>query len=283
MSQSFAKYQALGNNFILVNALEGVAFIPGLESTLIPTPKTVRRLCDVRYGIGADGLILLEPGLWGADYGMRIFNADGTQAEMCGNGIRCLDQFARAEGLSETSEIRFSTGGGTIITREIEPGLVEVDMGEPVTDPERVPCTLPINKFGVHHAVAAKHSFLGYPISIGNPHFVTFVSSLLNTQLNVWGPALENHPGFPEKANVHFVEVHNTHSVSALVWERGVGATQACGTGACAIAVAGVLSGKTSPVVGVKLPGGELNVEWDLKTNRLAMTGPAMRVFTGTI
>ncbi len=277
MTLAFSKYQGLGNDFILIDNRHQV------EPLL--SPEEAARWCDRHFGIGADGVIFALPGSNGADYTMRIYNSDGSEPEMCGNGIRCMARFvADLEGVREKT-YRIWTGAGMIVPQLRADGQVAVDMGEPRLTPAEIPTSLqpaatanevvdvPLSVAGQDWAVTT--------VSMGNPHCITFVDSVAAVPLEQIGPQFETHPVFPAKTNTEFVEVVNRGYLKMRVWERGAGITLACGTGACATLVAAVLTGRSDRQAIVELPGGPLEIEWRAD-NRLIMTGPAERVFSGT-
>ncbi|MFQ5432684.1 MAG: diaminopimelate epimerase [Nitrospinota bacterium] len=272
MSRSikFAKYQGLGNDFIILENLTG---------KLKLTEKHIKKLCDRHYGIGCDQLLIAGKSQK-ADYKMSLFNRDGSPAEMCGNGIRCMARYLYMHRITRKKGLKIETDAGIMTTKIIDP-LVEVDMGEPVLDGPRVP----VNRKGqvINSPLQTKEgTFKISAVSMGNPHTVIFVKNVKMVPLEKFGPAVENHPVFPRKTNVGFAQVITRKKISLRVWERGAGATLACGTGACAAVVAGALNKVTERNVTVSLPGGILRIRWDEKTNRILMTGPAEEVFTGT-
>lgn len=277
MSIAFAKYQGLGNDFILIDNRHSAS--PCL------TPEQSVHWCDRHFGIGADGVIFALPGEQGSDYRMRIYNSDGSEPEMCGNGIRCLAQFLGAlEGVSSKT-YKIQTGAGLIVPQLRPDGQVTVDMGEPRLRPEEIPTSLAAGQERVVQAPleAVGETWLATCVSMGNPHCVIFVSDVMAVPLEEIGPQFERHAVFPARTNTEFVQVINPEHVKMRVWERGAGATLACGTGACATLVAGVLTGETQRQAIVELPGGPLAIEWRQADNHLYMTGPAVQVFTGTM
>lgn len=272
----FTKVHGLGNDFILVNASTGQGF-PDDYTTL------AKELCDRKFGIGADGLVLLlDSGV--ADVRMRIINSDGSEAEMCGNAIRCVAKYLYEQGIARKNEIKVETLAGIIVPQVIHKnGVVEavrVDMGEPILERESIPMkgasgrviNEEINVDGQNLSITA--------VSMGNPHAVIFVPDISSVEWEDIGPKIENHPLFPRKTNVEFVQVLNPKEVNMVVWERGAGPTMACGTGACAVAVAGALNGLIEKSVTVNLPGGALHIEW-AENGHVYMTGPATEVFQG--
>jgi diaminopimelate epimerase len=267
----------LGNNFILINALkdnESVNFF-GLA------PK----LCDHNFGIGADGLLIILPSEK-ADIKMQIINSDGSEAEMCGNGIRCFAKYIYEAGIINKTKMEVETLAG-IIVPEIylennKVVSVRVDMGEPQLERNKIPM-----KGSSGHVIKEELNVLDEvfeitAVSMGNPHCVIFVPDLAEIDIKKWGPLIENHQAFPRKTNVEFVQVKSPSEAVMRVWERGAGITLACGTGACATLTAGVLNNLLERKAIIKLPGGELVVEW-AENNHLYMTGPAVEVFRGEI
>jgi diaminopimelate epimerase len=257
------------------------------------TPEKAVKLCDRNFGIGADGVIFVMPGANGTDYTMRIFNSDGSEPEMCGNGVRCFARFvADLENLQGKQSFTVHTGAGLIIPEILDDGKVRVDMGEPILKASSVPTLLPEN-----HGEAVVKSELNVDgaiwnvtcISMGNPHCITFgtkgCQNLQVDELNLAGvgPKFEHHAVFPARTNTEFVEVVSRSHLKMRVWERGAGATLACGTGACATVVAGVLEGHADRNCTVDLPGGPLEIEWREEDNHVYMTGPAEVVFYGSV
>ncbi len=279
MSIEFAKYHGLGNDFILIDN----------RSSLEPvvTSEQAIKLCDRNFGIGADGVIFALPGQDGTDYTMRIFNSDGSEPEMCGNGIRCLARFvAELDGnKSQIAEYQIHTLAGVIRSQLKFDGQVTVDMGVPRLKAAEIPTTLCSNdqKVIAHPLEVAGQSWLVTCVSMGNPHCITFVDNLAEIPLEIIGPQFEHHPAFPQRTNTEFIQVVRPNYLKMRVWERGAGATLACGTGACASLVAGVLTDKCDHTATVELPGGPLEIEWSAVNQRLYMTGPAECVFTGRI
>jgi diaminopimelate epimerase len=281
----FAKYQGIGNDFILV-ADPRDEFRLGSE--------LVARLCDRRFGIGADGIIRVAPGSSGADLSMDYRNSDGSVGEMCGNGIRCMALFALAEGLASGSSLTIDTLAGARIVEVVGDGRVRVDMGPPAFTPAEIPVSwdgadalhAKLEPFSVRGAAALDEVVEAACLSIGNAHAVLFVDDPEGAPVATLGPVLEVHPAFPLRTNVEFVRVDSPQRISMRVWERGSGETLACGTGACAAAVAARLLAAVSETVTVAMPGGELEVSWRGSLERAApvlMTGPAERSFDGEV
>jgi len=272
---TFEKYQGLGNDFILIDDRDRDQ--PRL------TPAQAEKLCDRHFGIGADGVIFALPGQNGTDYTMRIFNSDGSEPEMCGNGIRCFAKYlAKLDGVSLPHTYTIHTLAGTITPELLPDGQVRVDMGEPRLLAAEIPTTLTAAE---DQAIAvplevADQTYAVTCVSMGNPHCITFVEDVAGFPLTELGAKFECHPAFPAKINAEFIEVVRSNYIKMRVWERGAGITLACGTGACASVVAGVLNGKCDRRTTVELPGGPLQIEWS-DNNRIYMTGPAVLAFVG--
>ncbi|MBW4445954.1 MAG: diaminopimelate epimerase [Spirirestis rafaelensis WJT71-NPBG6] len=277
MAIEFTKYHGLGNDFILIDNRS--------SSTPVITPEEAVKLCDRHFGIGADGVIFALPGENDTDYTMRIFNCDGSEPEMCGNGIRCFAGFVGdLEGESRKDKYRVHTLAGVITPQLMPDGQVKVDMGLPRLLAGEIPTTLASadeKVINIPLQVAGK-SWEVTCVSMGNPHCITFVEDVAAIPLEEIGPQFEHHSAFPQRINTEFVEVVRRDYVKMRVWERGAGITLACGTGACATLVAGVLTGKCDRTATVELPGGPLLIEWS-DEQRLYMTGPAEKVFAGKI
>jgi diaminopimelate epimerase len=243
-------------------------------------------MCDRHFGIGADGVIFALPGNDNSDYTMRIFNSDGSESEMCGNGIRCLAQFVEhLDGKTAPFTYKIHTLAGVIKPELLTDGNITVDMGLPHLLAAEIPTTLGGADTKVINAplgVAGK-SWLATCVSMGNPHCVVFVEDVQGIDIATIGPQFEHHPVFPQRTNIEFIEVVAPNYLKMRVWERGVGATLACGTGACAAVVAAVLNEKSDRTCTVELPGGCLQITWSATDDRLYMTGPAQAVFTGSV
>lgn len=276
MGIEFTKYHGLGNDFILIDNRASLA--------PLMTPDQAIKLCDRHFGIGADGIIFALPGQQGADYSMRIFNSDGSEPEMCGNGIRCLAKFlADLDTVSAPHTYRIHTLAGLISPRLETSGLITVDMGEPRLLAAEIPTTLgdanakvinqPLPVAGKEWSVTC--------VSMGNPHCITFVDDVAAIPLETLGAQFETHAAFPKKINTEFIQVVRPDYLKMRVWERGAGITLACGTGACAALVAAVMNGYSDRMATIELPGGCLQVHWSQADNHLYMTGPAEKVFTG--
>ena len=275
----FTKMHGIGNDFVLVNAMT----TPLNESDL---PELSRKLNDRKFGIGGDGLILVLPSRQ-ADYKMRMFNPDGSEAEMCGNGIRCFAKFVYDHKLNPETQLKVETMAGIkvlkLMARAGKIESVRVDMGSPILQRSKIPMRGDDEGPVVGEVLKAEgQKFEITAVSMGNPHVVIFDDNPDNVPLARYGPAIENHKSFPQRTNVHFVQVCSSSEIIMRTWERGAGITQACGTGACACVVACVLNKKTGRNVLVHLPGGDLRVEWT-GDDRVLMTGPAEEVFQGDI
>lgn len=279
MSIEFAKYHGLGNDFILIDNRT--------SARPVITPEQAVTLCDRHFGIGADGVIFALPGQDGTDYTMRIFNSDGSEPEMCGNGIRCLAQFlAELEGrANQEAEYRLHTLAGVMKPQITADGQVKVDMGLPRLLASEIPTSLaPANEKVIDQPLeVAGKSWAVTCVSMGNPHCITFVEDVTAIALETIGPQFEHHSAFPQRTNTEFIQVVRRDYLKMRVWERGAGATLACGTGACAAIVAGVLTGNCNRAATVELPGGCLQIEWSELDQKLYMTGPAQLVFRGQI
>ncbi len=275
---SFTKMQGTGNDFV---------FLDGIRAPLPDVARLAARLCDRRFGIGCDQMLVLLPSKI-ADFRMQIFNADGDEVEMCGNGIRCLFRYVHSHGLTSKDEITVETSGG-VVKPAASGDLVRVDMGEPIFEPSRIPTTLapPPGKPGGPIALAPfaidGQSLRVTTLSMGNPHAVFVVDDPTSFPVTVFGPRIERDPRFPKGVNVEFVAPEGRGRIRQRTWERGAGETLACGSGACAAAVACALNGLTDRRVDVVLPGGTLRIEWDEGNNHVFMSGPAEEVFTGEI
>ena len=274
---SFAKYHGLGNDFVMIDCRE--------QGEPVLTPEQAARMCDRNFGVGADGVIFVLPSdVPEAQTRMRIYNSDGSEPEMCGNGIRCMAKFVSDIDASRAARGAIATGAGLIVPELQADGTVRVDMGEPFLLAKEVPTTLPTNALG--RAIEAPLTVAGKEwkvtcVGMGNPHAIVFVDDLDTLDLAVVGPLFEKHPVFPKKTNTEFVQVLSPTHLRMKVWERGAGPTLACGTGACALTVAAVLVGKAERTCTVTLPGGDLRIEWSEADNHIYMTGPAQRVFGG--
>ncbi len=275
----------LGNDFILVDCRKNSSGIRKLEAV-------AKQLCHRRFGIGADQLLLLYPSRT-ADFRMRIFNADGSEVEMCGNGIRCLAKYIWDKKISRKKILKIETLAG-IMKPERAGEMVKVDMGEPIFDPEKIPVAINSKFARKNLRSQLSNLVIDYPlkikdrefkitcVSMGNPHAVIVVRNVSDFPVAHYGPLIENHPIFPKRTNVEFVEVLSPSEITMHVWERGAGETMACGTGASAVAVASHVKGLTERAATIHLLGGDLFIEW-APDNHIYMTGPAEKVFEGTV
>ena len=278
----FSKYQGLGNDFLLLDGRS----LSAAEDSFGLTPAAIQRLCDRRFGVGGDGVILALPPREGGELRMRIFNADGTEPEMCGNGIRCLARFlADSDGDDPGRTWQIETLAGRIVPQLLADGRIRVDMGRPFLEPGAIPTLLEPGPAGLPQgdlAVAGQVLAVA-AVGMGNPHVVIPVSDVEAIDLELLGAALERHPMFPARTNVHFVQVLQPTHLVMRVWERGAGPTLACGTGACATLVACHLLGLSERGARLDLPGGPLDIQWDQADGHLFMTGPAEAVFDGVV
>ena len=271
---AFSKMHGLGNDFVMIDAV---------RQDIRLSADQVRWLADRHFGVGCDQLLVVEPARApGVDFRYRIFNADGGEVEQCGNGARCFARFVFEQGLSDKREIRVETQKGIITPRLEDDGMVTVDMGVPVLEPERIPfastsaeVVQPLEVDGGSIEITA--------VSMGNPHAVQVVADVDTAPVAEQGPQIEHHPRFPARVNAGFLQVVDEHNVRLRVFERGAGETLACGTGACAAVVAGILRGLVASPVRVATRGGELTIAWGGVGTPVMMTGPAVTVFTGEL
>jgi len=272
----FTKMHGAGNDYVYVN---------GFDQAVADPAALARRVSDRHTGIGGDGLILILPST-SADARMRMFNPDGTESEMCGNGVRCVAKYVHDHGIARKNPLAIETGAG-VLTLELFPGAdglvdrVRVDMGEPRLAPKDIPVKLPGDRAVDTPIDVSGRKLEMTCVSMGNPHAVFYLADAAAVDLEEIGPLVERHPLFPRRTNVHVVEVRSRGEVVMRTWERGTGLTQACGTGASAVCVAGVLTGRTDRAILAHLPGGQLELVWDEVTGHVFMTGPAVEVFTG--
>ena len=271
----FTKMEGAGNDYVYVNCFQ--------ERVRGDLPALARRMADRHFGIGGDGLILICPSEV-ADARMRMFNADGSESEMCGNGIRCVAKYVYDHGICRRTPLKIETGNGVLtIELLLRGGAVErarVDMGRPILAAEQIPTTLPGNPVRDVELNVGGRSLRVTCVSMGNPHCITFVDQLSDEWVLGLGPKIERDPHFPKRVNAEFVQVLSPGEVRVRVWERGSGETLACGTGASAVCVAGALTERTSRKILAHLPGGDLELEW-ANDDRVYMTGPAVEVFSG--
>ncbi len=284
MKFKFTKMQGCGNDYIYVNGF--TEKIPQEEKT-----ELVRHISDRHFGIGGDGVIFINPSAE-ADFEMEMYNADGSRAEMCGNGIRCVAKYVYDKGLTDKTDISVISCGQIkylqLFLKEGRVDTVRVNMGAPELRPDRIPVTvaeagMPLEKERIVNApiIVQGKEYKMTCVSMGNPHAVIFLEDVTNLEIEQIGPYFENHERFPKRINTEFVKVLDKKTVQMRVWERGTGETLACGTGCCATVVACILNGLTDEKVTVKLLGGEIEIEWDREANLVYMTGPAVTVFEG--
>ena len=282
MKNNFSKYQGLGNDFIIFDARRN-----NLDHLFsINKDNFIEHLCNRNFGIGADGIILILESNNKCFVRMKIYNSDGSEPEMCGNGIRCLIAFLNDNNeINDLSEIPIETKAGLILTSIDGNENIKVNMGEPILSPLDIPTKLLMNSLKVPNGVITlKDQILNvYAASMGNPHMIVFVNDIEGIPFQEWGSFLEKHNTFPNDTNVHFVEIIDKSNIKVKVWERGCGPTLACGTGACACLVVTSKLGKTLNNANVYLPGGKLEVEWPNQSGPVFMQGPALKVFSGEI
>jgi len=272
----FTKMQGAGNDYIYVDCF---------SNSMPHDPAGLSRaISDRHFGVGADGLILICTSNK-ADARMRMFNADGSEAEMCGNGIRCLAKYLYDHGIVRKPALTVETGRGILsLDLEFQGGAVSqvcVDMGEPILQAARIPTLLPGDPWIDGPLSVGDRTFKVSCVSMGNPHCIIYVDELTDALVQGLGPQIERHAAFPRRTNVEFVRVNGPEDVTVRVWERGSGETLACGTGACAVAVVSVLTGRTQRKVTAHLPGGDLKLHWSERDNHVYLTGPAVEVFSG--
>lgn len=272
----FTKMQGIGNDYVYVNCL---------QETIENPSELAKKISDRHYGVGSDGLIMINPSDK-ADFEMEMYNADGSRGEMCGNGIRCVAKYVYDYGLTDKTSISVETLAGIkYLDLTVEDGkvvLVKVDMGKPMLRPEEVPVVSEKEEVIDEPITVDGQEYRMTCVSMGNPHAVVFIDQdVKEFPLETVGVKFENHERFPKRVNTEFVNVLDHHTAQMRVWERGSGETLACGTGACAVAVACALNGLTEDEVTVKLLGGDLQIKWDREKNTVYMTGPAEVVFDG--
>lgn len=277
IQMKFTKMQGLGNDYVYVNCFK----------EKIDNPSEVAiKVSNRNFGVGSDGLIMINPSKV-ADFEMEMYNADGSRGEMCGNGIRCVGKYVYDYGLTDKTSISVETLGGIkYLDFTVEDGkvkLVKVDMGSPELIAANIPIVAEDEKVIDSPIVVDGQEYRMTGVSMGNPHTVVFIEDVQGLEIEKIGPMFENHERFPKRINTEFARVIDRHTVEMRVWERGSGETLACGTGACAVAVASILNGFTENKVTVKLLGGDLQIEWDREVNKVYMTGPAEVSFEGEI
>lgn len=271
----FTKMHGCGNDYVYIN---------GFEEKITDKPAFVRAVSDRHFGVGGDGAIFINPSQE-ADFEMEMYNADGTRAEMCGNGIRCVAKYVYDKGLTDRTHISIASFGKVkYLDLNVEDGLVSsvrVNMGAPVLNAKEVPVISTMEQSVDEPIVVNGKEYRMTCVSMGNPHAVVFMDHVDELDIASVGPFFENHKVFPNRTNTEFVEVIDRNHVNMRVWERGTGETLACGTGCCATVVACVLNGLTEPEVTVRVLGGEILIRWDREENLVYMTGPATTVFEG--
>lgn len=273
----FTKMHGLGNDYVYVNCFQ--------EKIENPS-KVAKYVSDRHFGIGSDGLIMINPSEV-ADFEMEMYNADGSRGEMCGNGIRCVAKYVYDYGLTDKTSISVETLGGIkyldLTVKDGKVILVKVDMGTPILKPALIPIVADGDMVVNEPIIVDRTEYRMTGVSMGNPHAVIYMDNIKDLNLDQLGPKFENHERFPKRINTEFVKFIDRHTLEMRVWERGSGETMACGTGACAVAVASILNGLTEEKVTVKLLGGDLQIEWDREEDKVYMTGPATTVFDGEI
>ena len=273
----FTKMQGIGNDYVYINAFQ--------ETLPDDIPALARRMSNRRFGCGSDGLILIMPSKQ-ADFRMRMFNPDGSESEMCGNGIRCVAAFCHDRGLTGKTEFDIESGGAVkhmqlTLNAQGHTAAVRVDMGAPVLHGPDIPSAFTGNPVKMKPLTALGQTFLVTLVNMGNPHAVTFVEDTATAPVTTVGPVLETDNAFPNRCNIEFVHVVDRKHINMRVWERGTGETMACGTGACASAVASMLNDFVDRTVEVSLPGGKLTIEWNEADGHVYKTGPAAFVYDG--
>ncbi|HEX2956000.1 MAG TPA: diaminopimelate epimerase [Chitinispirillaceae bacterium] len=272
---NFLKMEGLGNDFLVTHEVSS-----GMVQTVA---RHASRICDRRRGVGADGLIFVLPSRR-ADFRMRIINSDGSEAEMCGNGIRCFALYVKLLQLTDLNHLVIETAAGEIITDTIDDCMVKVNMGSPAIDASRIPVAQNSGTVIMKEMSIGDKSFQVTAVSMGNPHAVIYSGELTDSLVHGYGKQIESHPFFPKKTNVEFIKVLSQKEIEMRVWERGCGETQACGTGACASVVSGIINKKHGNDITVHLPGGKLQIQWSGNlSDPVFMTGPARKVFEGII
>ena len=273
----FTKMNGCGNDYVYING-----FVEKVEN-----PKELaKKVSDRHFGIGSDGLILIVPSDK-ADFCMRMFNADGSEGEMCGNGIRCVAKYVYDHKMTDKTEISVETKAGIkyldLTVEDEKVTKVKVDMGEPILEPKKIPVRSEKKRVVNEPIAVAEKTWNMTCVSMGNPHAVVFVEDTGSLEIEKYGPLFENHELFPNRTNTEFVQILNRNEINMRVWERGSGETLACGTGTCASVVACILNGYTDEKVLVHLLGGDLEIKYEKTTNHVFMTGPAETVFEGEL
>jgi diaminopimelate epimerase len=273
----FTKMQGCGNDYVYVNCFQ--------EKIENPSDLAIK-ISNRNYAVGSDGLIMINPSKV-ADFEMEMYNADGSRGEMCGNGIRCVGKYVYDYGLTDKTRVSVETLAGIkyldLIVENGKVKLIRVDMGSPILAPDNIPIVADGDTVIDAPVIVDGEEYRITGVSMGNPHAVVFMDDVQGMEIEKIGPKFENHERFPNRINTEFVRVIDRHTAEMRVWERGSGETLACGTGACAVAVACILNGMTEDKVTVKLLGGDLQIEWDRQNNKVYMTGPAEVSFDGEI
>ncbi|HEY8499844.1 MAG TPA: diaminopimelate epimerase [Clostridia bacterium] len=274
----FTKMHGIGNDYVYINCF---------EETVEKPEELVKLISNRHFGVGSDGLVLILPSSK-ADFRMRMFNPDGSEAQMCGNAIRCVGKYVYDNNMTDKKSISIETLAGIkylelITGNDSKVSMVKVDMGEPILKTRSIPVDSDIELFVNQPLQVSGEEYRVTCVSMGNPHAVVYVKNVSEFPVGKVGPEIEKHPLFPEKINAEFVEVINSKRLKMRVWERGTGETMACGTGACAVLVASSLNGVSERKATVELLGGNLEIEWNESNNRVYMTGPATLAFTGEL
>ena len=277
----FEKYQGNGNDFIIIDSRDN-NILNNFKSNNI---FEIQKLCDRQFGIGGDGVIFVTEPCGNNFAKMSIYNSDGSEAQMCGNGIRCLVEYLHKSNkiINDFSEYRIETNAGLKIA-QYNDGEITVRMGKPILDTNLIPTIIDSKEKDLPTYLFKESNFehKGYAVGMGNPHLIFFMDDINNVPLSLLGPILENSKLFPEKTNVHFSQIIDRYNIKVRVWERGVGPTLACGTGACAVHVAAYKLGLCNTETKINLPGGDLKVNWSKLEDEILMTGNAEKVFSGT-
>ena len=273
----FTKMHSLGNDYVCIN---------GFSEQISAPEEFAKKICNRRFGVGADGILMILPSDT-ADFRMELYNADGSSARMCGNGIRCLGKYVYDHGMTDQTQLKIETVSGIrMLHLKLNQESVEevtADMRRPVLNAHQIPILSEKDIIFQESIIVCQKEFFMTGVSMGNPHAVIFLDDPESVPMEEWGVGFEFHPRFPERTNVEFCKILSDTEIQIRVWERGVGETLACGTGACAATVASVLNGFTSRKVTVRLPGGSLQVEWNEGTNHIFLTGKVSTVFEGKL
>ena len=273
----FTKMHSLGNDYVCIN---------GFSEQITSPEEFAKTICNRRFGVGADGILMILPSDT-ADFRMELYNADGSRARMCGNGIRCLGKYVYDHGMTDQTRLKIETASGIrMLHLKLNQDSVEevtADMGRPVLNAHQIPILSEKDIIFQESIIVCQKEFFMTGVSMGNPHAVIFLDDPESVPMEEWGVGFEFHPRFPERTNVEFCKIRSDTEIQIRVWERGVGETLACGTGACAATIASVLNGFTTRKVTVRLPGGNLQVEWNECTDHVFLTGNVTTVFEGKL